>query len=67
MVLMTRGEPITDPERLEKAWQQAKATAEIEGAVFTAEDEKVIKAVASGKMTKEELIKRHKRGEANGK
>lgn len=54
--------PITDPERLEKAWKQAKASAEIEGHVFTPEDEKVIKAVASGKMTREALIENLKKG-----
>jgi len=59
---MTRRKPITDPERLEKAWQQAKASAEIEGFVFDEEDEKVIKAVASGKMTREELIEKLKKG-----
>lgn len=54
--------PITDPERLEKAWQQAKASAEIEGFTFTKEDEEVIKAVASGKMTREALIEKLKKG-----
>jgi len=54
--------PITDPERLEKAWKQAKATAEIEGFIFTKEDEKVIKSVASGKMTREALIEKLKKG-----
>lgn len=41
---------------LEKAWQQAKATAEIEGFYFTPEDEKVIKEVFTGKRSREDLI-----------
>lgn len=63
MVLMTRrGKPITDPERLEKAFQHAKHDLEIEGFTLTAKDEKVIKAVASGKMSMEQLIEDLKRG-----
>jgi len=43
---------------LEKAWEQAKATAGIEGITFSDEDERVIKAVVTGEMTREELIKK---------
>ncbi len=57
---MVRGEPITDPERLENIFRQAKATTEIEGFFITKESEKIIKAVASGEMTRENLIARHK-------
>lgn len=68
MVLMAkRGEPITDPEKLEKVWQQAKYQLELEGFTITAEDEKAIKSVVSGKMSREKLIEDLKRGEANGK
>ncbi len=62
-----RGEPITDPEKLEKVWQQAKYQLELEGFTITAEDEKAIKSVVSGKMSREKLIEDLKRGEANGK
>ncbi|TFJ90642.1 antitoxin VbhA family protein [Lentibacillus salicampi] len=57
-----RGKPTTDPEQLEKAYQQAKHQLEIEGFTLTDDDEKVIKAVASGKMTIEELIEDLKQG-----
>jgi Antitoxin VbhA len=52
---------ITDPERLEKAFEQAKASAEIEGFIVTEEDEKIVKSVVSGEMTIEELIDLHKK------
>ncbi|SET80701.1 hypothetical protein SAMN05421676_108132 [Salinibacillus kushneri] len=58
-----RGEPITDPDKLEKAFQYAKHDLEIEGFTLTKEDEKNMKAVASGEMTREELIEKLKRGE----
>jgi hypothetical protein len=54
---------ISDPERLEKAYQHAKHQLEVEGFIVTPEDEKDIKAVMSGKMTREHLIKKLKRGE----
>jgi Antitoxin VbhA len=38
------------------AFEQAKATIELEGFKLTAEDEKIIKAVATGKMTRDQLI-----------
>ncbi|WP_096271765.1 antitoxin VbhA family protein [Paucisalibacillus globulus] len=57
---MTRGKPITDPERLEKAWQLAKASAEIEGFQFTPEDERIIKDLSTGKRDIESLINKYK-------
>lgn len=57
-----RGEVITDPERLEKVFQQAKWQLEVEGFTVTKEDEKAIKAVTSGKMSIEELVEDLKRG-----
>ena len=39
------------------AFEQAKATIELEGFKVTAEDEKIIKAVSTGKMTRDQLIK----------
>lgn len=52
---------ITNPEQLERAWKQAKASAEIEGFRFTPEDERIIKDVASGKMTRQQLLDLHKK------
>ncbi|WP_112180383.1 MULTISPECIES: hypothetical protein [Paraliobacillus] len=51
---------ITDPEKLKYIFRQAKATIEIEGNIISQESEKIIKAVLSGKMKREELIERHK-------
>jgi hypothetical protein len=48
---------IADPERLENAFRHAKASLELEGFILDEEDEQDIKAVLSGKMTIEELIK----------
>ena len=55
---------IKDPKKLDELYQKAKYQGELEGHVFTDEDEKIIKAVASGKMTREELIKMHKQKES---
>ncbi len=54
--------PITDSKKLDEFYQRAKYQGEIEGHIFTDEDEKVIKAVASGKMTREALIEKLKKG-----
>jgi len=54
---------IINPKKLDESYQKAKYQGELEGHVYTDEDEKVIKAVASGKMTREELIEKLKRGE----
>lgn len=50
-----------DQEKLEWSFRQAKATIELEGISISKESEKVIKDVLAGKMTIEELIKRHKK------
>lgn len=47
-------------KKIEKAWQQAKASAEIEGFRFTPEDEKIIKDAITGKRTREDLINKYK-------
>lgn len=52
----------TNPDRLEEAFRKAKFELELEGFVFTEEDEQVVKAVARGEMTREELIERLKQG-----
>lgn len=48
-------------EHVNECYCQAKATMELEGFTFTGEDERLIKAVLSGKMTMDELIKMHRK------
>ena len=54
---------IKDEKRREKAFREAKHSMELEGFVFTEEDEKEIMAVLSGEMSLEEMIEKLKRGE----
>lgn len=53
---------IKDPVELDKAFQKAKASAEIEGFKFTKEDEHQIKSVMSGQKSRQQLIKELKEG-----
>ncbi len=55
---------ITDPQQLEKAFQQAKASVEIEGFIISTEDEKMIKDVATGKRSIESLINDYKQNKS---
>jgi hypothetical protein len=50
-------------EELEKAFQHAKHQLHLEGMDLTEEDERNIKAVLSGKMSRHELIKKILKGE----
>lgn len=50
-----------DPKALDEAYRQAKHQLELEGFVFTEEDENNIKAVLNGKMTRQKLIKQLKK------
>lgn len=47
-------------KNLEKVFEQAKATIELEGFKLTSEDERIIKDVVSGKMTRKELLDQYK-------
>lgn len=46
---------------LHEAFEQAKATIELEGFKLTGEDERIIKDVASGKMTRQQLLDQYKK------
>nr|WP_242216451.1 hypothetical protein [Bacillus cereus group sp. BfR-BA-01351] len=45
-----------DEKELNKAFEAAKATLEIEGMTVTKEMEKIIKAQAGGKITRQQLL-----------
>ncbi|SET48703.1 hypothetical protein SAMN05421676_10572 [Salinibacillus kushneri] len=47
---------------INKAYEQAKYQLEIEGFTLNEKDEKVMKAVASGQITREQLIEDLKQG-----
>lgn len=52
---------IKDEKQVNELYEQAKATMELEGFVFTEEDEKVIKEVISGRKPFHELIRELKK------
>lgn len=54
---------IKNEKKLNHAFELAKASGEIEGFQFTSEDEKIIKGVASGKISRSKLIAHYKKGE----